>query len=67
MTERQLLFAAGLMVAWSGFLVVMLRALVYKMVSDMEKRQAEQAKALAQISRDQECCRSELAINFQRR
>ncbi|MBK7352669.1 MAG: hypothetical protein IPI97_08160 [Nitrosomonas sp.] len=64
---QQMTWVAGIVIAWTGFLVGIIRVLISKMVSSLEKRMDSQTNHWEKAERDLHRLMSELPTQYQRR
>lgn len=64
---QQMTWVAGIVIAWTGFLIGIIRALISKMVSSLEKRMDSQTNHWEKAERDLHLLMSELPTQYQRR
>lgn len=64
---QQMTWVAGIVIAWTGFFIGILRVLISKMVSSLEKRMDSQTNHWEKAERDLHLLMSELPTQYQRR
>lgn len=64
---RLIAWVVGLMVTWSGFLIGMIRWLITRMISNLDKRMEEQAKQWQKTDEDMKRLMTDLPLHYQRR
>ena len=60
-------WAIGLVIAWSGALLGVIRAMLSRMVADLDKRLDRQSQDLARVDADLQRLAAELPLHYQRR
>lgn len=63
----QLAWVFGLMIAWTGFLVGIIRVLIGRMVGNLEERMKQQAEQWGKTDADLKRLMVELPMHYQRR